>query len=180
LKLEHTPFKYLSGFCFLCKSRFHRLSNSKISLRILTISRNRRTSSSAFNASYCLWHAGDSGATRPAASRHPESLLLAVVRHNIPNHGHELRSKTRPPEHHRQKRVVGDRWSGLANCGDTGRFFWTYLHIISARPSKQPLKVRTFLKVYMELCSYLFLQEQIKDIVITSLQRRGRHEFEQA
>ncbi len=40
-------------------------------------------------------------------------------------------------------------------------------HIISARPSKQPLMVRTFLKVYMELGSYfLFLQEQIKDIII--------------
>jgi hypothetical protein len=39
--------------------------------------------------------------------------------------------------------------------------------VISARPSKQPLKVRTFLKVYMELGSYfLFLQEQIKDIII--------------
>ena len=37
-------------------------------------------------------------------------------------------------------------------------------HIISARPSKQPRMVRTFLKVYMELDSYfLFLQEQIKD-----------------
>ncbi len=36
-------------------------------------------------------------------------------------------------------------------------------HIISARPSKQPRMVRTFLKVYMELGSYfLFLQEQIK------------------
>ena len=33
--------------------------------------------------------------------------------------------------------------------------------------SKQPLRVRTFLKVYMELGSYfLFLQEQIKDIII--------------
>ena len=43
-------------------------------------------------------------------------------------------------------------------------------HIISARPSKQPLRVRTFLKVYMELGSYfLFLQEQIKDIIIISL-----------
>jgi hypothetical protein len=32
------------------------------------------------------------------------------------------------------------------------------VHIISARPSKQPLMVRTFLKVYMELASYfLFL-----------------------
>ncbi len=41
------------------------------------------------------------------------------------------------------------------------------LHIISARSSKQPLMVRTFLKVYMELGSYfLFLQEQIKDIII--------------
>jgi hypothetical protein len=41
------------------------------------------------------------------------------------------------------------------------------LHIISVRPSKQPLMVRNFLKVYMELGSYfLFLQEQIKDIII--------------
>jgi hypothetical protein len=41
------------------------------------------------------------------------------------------------------------------------------LHIISDRPSKQPLMVRTFLKVYMEIGSYfLFLQEQIKDIII--------------
>jgi hypothetical protein len=41
------------------------------------------------------------------------------------------------------------------------------LHIISVRSSKQPLMVRTFLKVYMELgSSFLFLQEQIKDIII--------------
>jgi hypothetical protein len=40
------------------------------------------------------------------------------------------------------------------------------LHIISARPSKQPLMIRTFLKVYMDLGSYFFLQEQIKDIII--------------
>ena len=41
------------------------------------------------------------------------------------------------------------------------------LHFISVRPSKQPLMVRTFLRVYMELGSYfLFLQEQIKDIII--------------
>ena len=40
-------------------------------------------------------------------------------------------------------------------------------HIISVRPSQQPLMVRTVLKVYMELGSYfLFLQEQIKDIII--------------
>ena len=39
--------------------------------------------------------------------------------------------------------------------------------IISASPSKQPLMVRTFLKVYIELGSYfLFLQEQIEDIII--------------
>jgi hypothetical protein len=44
-----------------------------------------------------------------------------------------------------------------------------HFHIISVRPSKQPLMVRTFLKVYMELGSYfLFLQEQIKDIIIKS------------
>ena len=45
------------------------------------------------------------------------------------------------------------------------------LHIISVRPTKQPLMVRTFLKVYMELGSYfLFLQEQIKDIIIIIFQ----------
>ena len=45
------------------------------------------------------------------------------------------------------------------------------LHIISVRPSKQPLMVRTFLKVYMELGSFfLFLQEQMKDIIIISAQ----------
>ena len=44
------------------------------------------------------------------------------------------------------------------------------LHIVSVRPSKQPLMVRTFLKVYMELGSYfLFLQEQIKDIIIINV-----------
>ncbi len=43
-------------------------------------------------------------------------------------------------------------------------------HIISVRSSKQPLMVRTFLKVYMELGSYfLFLQEQIKDIIILAM-----------
>ncbi len=44
------------------------------------------------------------------------------------------------------------------------------LHIISVRPSEQPLMVRTFLKVYMELgSSFLFLQEQIKDIIMRGL-----------
>ena len=47
-------------------------------------------------------------------------------------------------------------------------------HIISARPSKQPRMVRTFLKVYMELGSYfLFLQELIKDIIIIIKGRSG-------
>ena len=42
-------------------------------------------------------------------------------------------------------------------------------HIISATPSKQPRMVRTFLKVYMELgFFFLFLQEQIKNIIIIS------------
>ena len=48
-------------------------------------------------------------------------------------------------------------------------------HIISTRPSKQPLMVRTFLKVYMELGSYfLFLQEQIKDFMFYNKQSRSR------
>ena len=50
------------------------------------------------------------------------------------------------------------------------------LHIISVKPSKQALMVRTFLKVYMELGSYfLFLHEQIKDIIIMSPQTLLRH-----
>jgi hypothetical protein len=49
------------------------------------------------------------------------------------------------------------------------------LHIISVRPSKQPLVVRVFLKVYVEIdSSFLFLQEQIKDIIIIeTTSRRG-------
>jgi hypothetical protein len=44
------------------------------------------------------------------------------------------------------------------------------LYIISARPSKQPLMVRTFLKVYMELGSYFTSARTniiIEDIIIT-------------
>ncbi len=49
------------------------------------------------------------------------------------------------------------------------------LHIISVSLSKQPLMVRTFLKVYMELgSSFLFLQEQIKDIIIDISATCGR------
>ena len=51
-------------------------------------------------------------------------------------------------------------------------------HIISVRPSKQPLMVRTFLKVYMELgSSLLFLQEQIKDIIIILPSSPGAQSF---
>ena len=46
-------------------------------------------------------------------------------------------------------------------------YFFISVNIISARPCKQPLMVLTLLKVYMELgSSFLFLQEQIKDIII--------------
>jgi GTPase involved in cell partitioning and DNA repair len=54
------------------------------------------------------------------------------------------------------------------------------VHIISARPSKQPPMVRTFRKVYMELGSYfLFLQEQINDIIIIG-ERRDQVRFNAA
>ena len=44
------------------------------------------------------------------------------------------------------------------------------LHIISVRPSKQPLMVPTFLKVYMEIGSFfLFLQEQFDGVFITDV-----------
>jgi hypothetical protein len=61
------------------------------------------------------------------------------------------------------------------------------LHIIGVRPSKQPLMVRTKnrsrapyipLYIYMELGSYsLFLQEQIKDIIIIIMFNRGGHDL---
>ena len=38
------------------------------------------------------------------------------------------------------------------------------LHIISVRPSKQLLRVRTFLKVYMELGSYFFVSARTNKI----------------
>ncbi len=45
--------------------------------------------------------------------------------------------------------------------------FGCYISLHSARSAREPLMVRTILKVYMELGSYfLFLQEQIKDIII--------------
>jgi hypothetical protein len=41
-----------------------------------------------------------------------------------------------------------------------------FISLVLGPLEKQPLMVRTFLKVYMELGSYfLFLQEQIKDII---------------
>jgi len=61
-----------------------------------------------------------------------------------------------------------DRHTGVRSWPGEARTI-LLLRIISARPSKQPLMVRTFLEVYMELSSYfLFLQEQIKDIIIIS------------
>jgi hypothetical protein len=41
-------------------------------------------------------------------------------------------------------------------------------HIISTRPSKQPLMVRTFLKVYVELGSYFVSARTIKKTTSTS------------
>jgi hypothetical protein len=41
------------------------------------------------------------------------------------------------------------------------------MRLFTERARRHSLEVRTFLKVYMELGSYfLFLQEQIKDIII--------------
>ncbi len=65
--------------------------------------------------------------------------------------------------------AVAQGWYERSGPGAAGTI--QLFHIISARPSEQPLMVRTFLKVYMELDSYfLFLQEQIKDIIIIIMQ----------
>ena len=65
-------------------------------------------------------------------------------------------------------------WPSRSTCATSDHhresvlFIGTQFNFISVRPSKQPLvMVRTFLKVYyMELSSsFLFLQEQIKDII---------------
>ena len=65
----------------------------------------------------------------------------------------------------------GGRRGGVRSGPGAARTILLF-HIISARPSEQPLMVRTFLKVYMELGSYfLFLQEQIKDIIINAGER---------
>ncbi len=51
----------------------------------------------------------------------------------------------------------------------------SYYFISLVLDSKQPPMVRTFLKVYMELgSSFLFLQEQIKDIIIIVVGPAGR------
>ena len=53
----------------------------------------------------------------------------------------------------------------------------TKSHFISARPSKQPLMVRTFLKVYVELgLHFLFLHEQMKDIIIIWIRQLEPHD----
>jgi hypothetical protein len=67
-----------------------------------------------------------------------------------------------------RKGVFGGEEEGGSVRGGPGAARTVLLfHIIGARPSKHPLIVLTFLKVYMALGSYsLFLQEQIKDIII--------------
>ena len=52
-------------------------------------------------------------------------------------------------------RSLGEEEGGgvISGAGEA-RTILLLLHIISARPFKQPLMVRTFLKVYMELGSY--------------------------
>ena len=68
------------------------------------------------------------------------------------------------------KGCSGGRKKGGVRSGTGEARTILLLHIISVRTSKQPLMVRTFLKVYMEIgSSFLFLQEQIKDIIITKV-----------
>ena len=56
----------------------------------------------------------------------------------------------------------GTHWVAVRSWGGAIVLF----HIISARPSKQPLMASTFLKVYMELGScFLFLKVRINDII---------------
>ena len=58
-------------------------------------------------------------------------------------------------------------------CGPGAARAILLFHIISARHSKQPLIVRTFLKVYGAWLLFLFLQEQIKDIIIMFVDSEG-------
>ncbi len=68
----------------------------------------------------------------------------------------------------------GEREGGGVGGGPGTAGAILLFRIIGAGPSKQPRMVRTFLKVYMELGSYfLFLQEQIKDIIIISNHSRS-------
>ena len=70
-----------------------------------------------------------------------------------------------------EPRLVPKEEGGGVRSGPGAARTILLLHIISASPSKQPRMVRTFLKVYMELGSYfLFLQEQIKDIIIMEVE----------
>jgi len=57
---------------------------------------------------------------------------------------------------------VGEEEGGGVRSGPGEARTILLLHIISARPSKQPLMVRTFLKVYMELGSYFVSARTIK------------------
>jgi hypothetical protein len=53
-------------------------------------------------------------------------------------------------------RGLGEEEGGGVRSGPGEARTILLLHIIVVRPSKQPLMVRTFLKVYMELSSYFF------------------------
>ena len=57
---------------------------------------------------------------------------------------------------------MGEEEGGSVRSGPGEARTILLLHIISARPSKQPLMVRTFLKVYMELGSYFVSARTIK------------------
>jgi hypothetical protein len=68
-------------------------------------------------------------------------------------HLHLFTSQT-PPCVHFANRFVGEEEGGGVRSGPREARTILLLHIISVRPSKPPLMVRTFLKVYMELGSY--------------------------
>ena len=56
-----------------------------------------------------------------------------------------------------QRLICASKEGGGVRSGPGEARTTLLLHIISVRPSKQPLMVRTFLKVYMELGSYFFV-----------------------
>ena len=109
------------------------------------------------------------------ASPCPTTILLRFVQHSVmwkemaaskifTYQG--LTTCTEVDKQHRKGVFGGEEERGGERSGPGAARTILLVHITSARPSKQPLMVRTFLKVYMELGSYfLFLQKQIKDII---------------